>query len=139
MLENSIERDPASGGTGWVWCGPVGPAPVTCCSAPLSRTSPMPLQTAPCHHQQDRRFCTIHHSTESTYGNVQGKDRKAIAAERPAKGGEVVPPTEEHLRKPQAGKLANTPQVKAPPDPKQSLIVRDCFKNSCKYAQLKLN
>lgn len=134
MLENSTEPDPAPGSTGWVWCGPVGPAPMTCCSAPLPHTSP--LQTAPCHRQQARRFCTIHQGSESTYGNIQLKDRKAIASEWPAKYGEVGPQTEEHLRNLQPGKLPKAPRMKTSPDSQWSPIVRDCFKDSCKYAQL---
>jgi len=78
----------------------VGPSLAMCCSAPLPQTSPVPLQTAPHHPQQDRRFCTIHHCRQRAYGNIQVKRRKAIAAERPAKVGEVAPQTEEHLGKP---------------------------------------
>lgn len=129
-------QDPAPGSAGWVWCGPVGPAPVTCCSTPPPRTSPMSLQTAPRHHQQAKRFCTIHHSSKSAHGNIQVKDRKAIAAEQSAKGGEVAPPTEEHLRNFQVGKLPNAPRMKTSSDSQWPLILRDCFKDSRKYAQL---
>lgn len=52
-------------------------------------------------------------------GNIQVKDRKAIAGEWAAKGRRWLP-QEEHLRKLQAGKSANASQWKTSPDPLQA-------------------